>query len=255
MNEQTTDQIIEVKPVDTQGIAKEEAKVLKIAAIASEVTISTQNQYEDGADMLKAIKAKAKQLDTSRKAITIPIDQAKKAVMDLFRRPLEMLADAEKTIKTAMISFTNEQERIRQEEQTKLEAKAEADRKKKEEQERAWREKEEAKRAEADKLESEGNVEEARKAREQADKAADKAEERSFESDNVVAPVAAQNVDKVAGVSYREDWYAEVVDFTVLKDDFKVADMTKLNKLAKAVKNTMDVPGVVFKSRKILASR
>jgi len=70
-----------------------------------------------------------------------------------------------------------------------------------------------------------------------------------------VAPIAAPKVDKVAGVSYRDEWFADVVDFALLPDTYKLPDTAKLNKMAKATKGSVPIPGVVFKSKKIMAAR
>jgi hypothetical protein len=93
--------------------------------------------FEIAADELKGIKAKAAALDEQRKAITGPLDAAKKAVMDLFRGPLDALGQAENILKGKMLGYQQEQqrkadaarleaERIAREQRLKLEAEARA---------------------------------------------------------------------------------------------------------------------------------
>lgn len=247
--------IIEVKPVKTEGIEKAAAAIDECLERVVQVDVVSQDTYEKAATFLKEIKEKAKTIELERKKITGPIDAAKAAVQALFKRPQEVLAEAERVLKDKMLAYTEAQEKKRREEQERLERIAAEDRRKKEEQERAWREKEEAKRREAEKLAAEGKADEARKAQEDADKAAAKADERAFESQNIAAPIAAPKVDKVAGVSCRDEWFAEVTDFAALPDEYKLPDLVKLNKQAKATKDSVKVPGVVFKSKKVLASR
>jgi hypothetical protein len=248
-------EIIKVDPIDPKEVDGYLEKALEGEKLALSIKIEDQISYGKAAEFLSEIKGKYKELEVERKKITVPLDNAKKAVQALFNRPKEVLESIEGIIKNKMIEYAEGQERKRQEEQARLDRIAEQERKKKEEQERAWREKEEAARREAARLEAEGKAEEARKAQEAADKAAAKAEERSQAADDVFAPIAAPKVEKVAGVSYRENWTAEVVDFSLLPDVYKLPDMVKLNKQAKATKNSVPIPGVVFKMEKILASK
>jgi hypothetical protein len=248
-------ELIKVDPIDPKKIDLELEQALKEEELSRALVVNDQASLERAAAFLSEIKARAKDLESERKKITIPLDNAKKAVQALFSRPKEVLESIEGIIKGKMIEYAEGQERKRQEEQARLDRIAAQERKKKEDQERAWREKEEAARKEAARLEAEGKAEEARKAQEVADKAAAKAEERSQAADDVFAPIAAPKVEKVAGVSYRENWTAEVVDFSLLPDVYKLPDMVKLNKQAKATKNSVPIPGVVFKMEKILASK
>lgn len=246
--------VIEVKPIKPEEIEKQGVAIAKSLAFAGQLTIKSQQTYEKAADFLKEIKAKAKELEGERKKITGPIDIAKAAVQALFRKPQVMLEEAEAEVKRKMTLYEQEQEEIRRKEQDRLDKIAAEERAKKEKQEREWREKEEAKRREAEELERAGKAEEARKAREAADKAAAKADDRAFESQNVIAPLAAPKVDKVAGISYREVWYAEVTDFKALPDEYKIANESMINKFATATKGKVPLAGVVFKSKKVLAS-
>lgn len=247
-------QLIKVKPIDPKVVDQYADEAQGLVGTVKDIEIVDQSGYEFAASLLKTIKEKSKLLEDERKKIVGPLDMAKKAVQALFRGPQDVLVSLESGLKSKMIAYAEVQERKRREEQERLQRQAEAERRKKEEQERAWREKEEAKRREAAKLEAEGKEEEARKAREAAEKAAEKADERSFAADQVIAPVAAPKVDKVKGVSYRESWFADVEDFSKLPDDYKLPDTSKLNKVANATKGSIVIPGVVFKSKKILSS-
>lgn len=78
------------------------------------------------------------------------------------------------------------------------------------------------------------------------------------------APVPIVESPKMAGVSMREDWYANVKDKMALiraiaegKASPELVDpnMTKLNGLAKSLKKTMNVPGVEALSRSVTSVR
>lgn len=84
--------------------------------------------YELAGDELTAIKRKASQLDDQRKAITKPLDDAKKAVMDLFRGPVEMLGKAESILKGKMLAFQAEEQRKAAEARVAAERAAQAER-------------------------------------------------------------------------------------------------------------------------------
>ena len=196
--------------------------------------ISNQGDYEVASTVLSEVKNRYKELDTQRKEITKPIDTAKKAVMELFRSPLELLEKAESKIKGLMIGYTNEQERKAREEQARLQrlADAEAAKQKK--------------------------ILDEKIARAEAAGKAEKAELLAQEKENIapiIAPVVAPQIETPKGVSYRDNWTAEVIDINLIPREYLVVNMQALNAVAKSTKGTLTIPGVKFISTKILASR
>lgn len=197
--------------------------------VAKDFTIATAAEYSDAATQLKDIKAKAKELEDTRKGITGPMDEAKKRVMDFFRRPLQCLVDAEKTIKDGMIAFDKEQDRLRKAEEARL---AEEARKEQERLDKTAEKK-------AEKAEAKGN------------------EEKAAEIRNgvpvVTAPVLADTKPKVTGITRRSTWSGEVVDKMELikavaegRAPATLLDVntTVLNQMARALKSEMAYPGV-----------
>lgn len=238
----TTDTLIEVAPINTKQANEYNAKALELTTQAKQLTIKSQPDLERAADLRKTIKDMGKNLEEARKKITSPLDVARKAVMDLFRGPAEALASAEITLNKAITTYTSEQERLRLEAEVKLRRQAEAEEKRKREalEERA------RKAAEAGKAE---------KAEELLQKAAEV---------QVVAPTLAPTIQKVAGLSFRENWFAEVVDFMALVKavaegkapmNFIMPNSTVLNSQARATKDSMIVPGVKFFMEKIPVGR
>lgn len=264
--------LIEIEPIKTNSANEYVEKSGQITVKVNQLKIKDQETYESAASLLTTIKAMAKSLDESRKKITNPLDVAKKAVMDLFRSPADQLALMESEVKDRMIGYQNEQEKIRREKEEKLRKEAEAEERRqreiKEKQEREWREKEEKARKEREAAEREAAKAKSEKARKEAEeraakaeaeqmKAARMAEERRIEaaSVQVVAPIVAPTVSKVAGVSTRKDWKARVVNPDLIPRDYLMVDESKLNKVAAATKGSLSIPGVQMYAVDVMASR
>jgi len=60
------------------------------------------------------------------------------------------------------------------------------------------------------------------------------------------APLPPPPPVKFNGVAERKKWYAEVVDFAALPDEYKLPNMAMLNAVAVSKKDTAAVPGVKF---------
>ena len=215
---------------------EEQKKTADVPALCkkADLVISNQAEYDKATDILKEIKTRIKELDTQRKDITNPIDKAKKAVMDLFKPPIELLEKAEAKIKALVLDYNNKKEKEAKEEQEKLQKKA--DKKAEEEKKKID--------AKIEKAKASGNLE--------------KVEELEQKKEEIVpidVPVISAKVDTPTGVSFREIWKAEVIDFKILPDEWKLPNQTALDKMASATKGTVPIPGVKFKSEKVVASR
>jgi hypothetical protein len=215
---------------------QEQKKTSDVPALCqkAELTISNQGDYEIASTILSEVKSRYKELDSQRKEITKPIDTAKKAVMDLFKTPLELLEKAESKIKGLMIGYTNEQERKAREGQARLQKLAD--------QEAAKQKK----------------ILDEKIARAEASGKTEKAEELQMQKETItpiVAPVITPQIETPKGVSYREQWSAEVIDINLVPREWLIANLPALNKTAQATKGTLTIPGVKFISTKILASR
>lgn len=197
-----------------------------ILETARSFVIDSPIMYEMAGDELKTIKAKTKELEERRKAITGPMDKAKKEVMDLFRKPLEALEQAESAIKKTMLSYTTEQRRIAEEAQRKAD---------------------QAARAERERMEQQAK---------DAEQSGDVATAMALQSASTM--VVAQTIDtqpaKVSGISTTKRWSAEVTDKVAylkyllenpeLIDDRIDINMKPLNQMAVALKENFSVPGV-----------
>lgn len=194
--------------------------------------------YTLAGEELQGIKSRATKLEDQRKAITKPMDDAKKAVMDLFRGPLELLGQAEAALKGKMLAYSQEQVRKAAEERRKAEEAAAAER---------------ARLAtEAAKLEAEGKTGEAAVQRQVADMV-------------VAQPSAVAAPVKVAGVKTTTTVDFEVVDLHRLvmhaaEHPEVVAllqvDSVKLRAYVRGLGMATKLPGVrVFEKQGIAAAR
>lgn len=220
--------------IDTNEAQKQTSDVASLCKKGTILVIINQDQYEKAASVLTEIKSRYKELEKQRKEITVPLDNAKKQVMDLFREPLEQLKSAEDTIKRTMIGYTDEQERLAREEQKRLQELADKE------------------------LERQKKLIEAKIERAKASGKEEKVETLEMEKEMiapVVAPVVVPKIDTPKGVSYRDKYTAEVIDFKLLPDEYKLPNQSALDKVAQATKGTISIPGVKIKSEKILASR
>jgi len=134
------------------------------------------------------------------------------------------LDNIERNIKTAILDFDREQEKIRQEEQRKAEEKA---------------------RKERERLE--------KKATEMKTEA--KQEEYQERAASVVAEVVEEKSEKVDGESYQTVWKFTVIDKDKVPDQYKIVDEVMVGKIVKATKGAMDIPGIKIYAEKILKVR
>lgn len=238
------------------------AQTDEFAALAQTYRVTTPVQYSDAGEQLKQIKGAMKRLDDLRKGMTRPLDAAKKAIMDFFRGPEEKLTRAESGIKRAMIAFSDEQERIRREEQRKAEETARKERERIEAQareaERKAQEKAAADRRAADEAAAAGRAAEAAKLRAAAvateEKAAAKAEALAVQASTVVAPVIHREPPRVSGINTREVWKFEVTDPAAVPREYLSVDESKIRRVVGALKGDTKIAGVRVYSERALAS-
>lgn len=256
-------------PNDKQVIEQETKGLLDVARAYSKIE-SAQVYNMANAD-LTAIKTRMTALTEQRMTITRPMDAAKKAVMNLFAPAIAHLEEAERIIKHGMTGFITAQERARR-------AEEERQRRLAEEQERAARaeaariaraQEEEAarKRAEAEALAEQAKnaaPEEAAQIEAQAQELAAQAEQAQASAEEVrvaaatappPAPIVLPEVSKGAGVSTREVWDFEIVDFAALPDEYKAPNEKLLRSFAQNTKGKVLLPGVKFTSSVHLAKR
>lgn len=233
-----------------------------LLTVCTSYKVANATDYEVAGLELKRVKDAQKKLDELRKNMTRPLDAAKKAIMDFFRGPEDKLARAEAGIKRAMVTYQDEQERIRREEQRKLEEAARRERERLEAQareaERKAQEKAAAERRAAEEAAAAGRAEEAAKLAARAAateaKAAEKVEAIETRAAAVVAPIIQREPPKVAGVATREVWKFAIENPALVPREYCVVDEAKIRKVVGALKGDTNIPGVrVYSERQIAA--
>lgn len=224
--------VIEVKPIETKEIKEMTTNAEQTLTTCQNLKIKGQEEYSYAGECLKQIKSKMTNLEDKRKEITRPLDVAKKAVMDLFRKPLDMLSEAERIIKKGLLTYQQEQETLRREQEKKLteQARKEEERKRKALEERAR------------KAEEKGNLEKAEELREK--------KEEVF----VPAPVVPNQVEKIRGVTTKKIWKFRIVDANLIPREYLIPNEKMLGDIARATKDTLKIPGIGFYSEEVIAS-
>lgn len=228
------------------------AEVTTLQAFAASYPVATPAQFEAGAEDLKRVKAAQKRLEDTRTGITGPMNAALKKVNDFFRSPADLLARAEKTIKGSLGRYTEEQERIRREEQRRADEAAAAERRKAEAAAAEERRKAEEQAAElrrkAEAAAAAGRAAEAAKFAERAEAKVEKADIKAAaleqKAATVVAPVIQREPPKVANIAARQVWKFEVTDPASVPREFLSVDEARIRKVVQALKGDAKIAGV-----------
>ena len=225
-------------------------------------TITTTEQFSQAGEMLKAVKGALKQIETQRVEITGPINESLRKINAQAKAAAEPFVKAENAIKGAMVAYQDEQERLRREEQRRVEEAARKERERlaalQREEERTAREKAVALRREAEAAAAAGRAAEAAKLAARAvsteERSAAKVEDLHLREAMVVAPVIDREPPKVAGVATREVWKFEITDPARVPDQYKVVDEARVRKVVQALKADANIPGVRVYSERQLAA-
>jgi len=199
-------------------------------ALAQCFTIVSNDGYIKAGEILKTIKGRYQEIETKRKEMTAPLDETKRRIMDFFRQPLERLSGAERLIKGAMVGFTQEQERIRQEEEQRIQALA------REEQERL------------DKLAMEGI------AQAQKEGNLEKAAKILDSVVQVAVPIVQSEKPKVPGIKTITRWRYKVIDEALIPREYLIPNEKLLADMAITTKGAIKIPGVEFYSESTVSS-
>jgi len=210
-----------------------EKRTQALTTQANSIAISNQKQYETANEFLRAVKGLQKEIHSTFDPIVEAAHRTHKEATSKRKEHLDPVIGAEGIVKDKMIAYDDKMEAIRIEEQRKIDAKA--------------REEEERKRKElasrAEKWAAKGKIAKAEELQEQAEEV------------EVVAPVIAPKVEKVAGVIYSKTYSVDTADINQVPREYLLINFPALNKRAQASKGMAKVTGVTFKCTKKLASR
>lgn len=212
-----------LRSLEVQHLTGDTGKLLELY---QDYEVETQADYLAGANDLKAIKAMQKKIEEERKAITGPMDASKKAVMDFFRPFTAKLGSAEVVIKSRLL---------------------------------AWKEIEDRKVREAQRLENERAEKAAAKLRKEAEVAEAKGKTARSEileerAEVVQAAPLAPAAPKVEGISTRTVWRFEVTHPNMVPDKYLLIDEKKIGGVVRALKGDTDIPGVRVYSEQVMAA-
>ena len=197
-----------------------------LAARARALTIRSPNDYEEAAGWLKSIKGFLNVIETARLKVTKPLNEALRARNAEAKEASQPLLEAETKIKRSMIAYSDEQDRIRKEEQRRLDEAAEKERQRLDEI--------------AQRAAAKGQD---KKAENFADRAA-----------AVQAPVVQTAAPKVGGISIPKVWTFEITDEDLIPREYLVIDEVRIRKVVTALKGDTKIPGVrVFEQKRIAA--
>lgn len=199
-------------------------------ALAQSFRIVSNDGYITAAEILKSIKGRYQEIEAKRKEMTLPLDEAKRRVMDFFRQPLQQLSSAEGQIKGAMVGFTQEQERVRRQEEQRIQALA------REEQERLDRLATEK----ISQAQQEGNLDEAEKILDAVVQ--------------VAVPIVVSEKPKVEGIKTVTRWSYKIIDETLIPREYLMPCEKVLAHIAITTKGTIKIPGVEFYSDSTVTS-
>lgn len=212
--------------------------------IAKTFIIDSPAMLEEAGNELRNIVGAKKKLNDQRLSITRPIDEAKTKVMDLFRKPIELLEEAEALLKRSISNFQQEQERIRREEQRKADEAAAAERKRIAEEAAALeRQGQEA-------LQS-GTPE----AIERAQEVIAQAEDLRTRQQMTVAPIVDSAPTKVSGISSRQNWKFEITDASLIPREYLMPDEKKISGVVKAMKDATNISGIRAYPESVVSAR
>jgi len=204
---------------------------------AETLEITTPDEYLATGVALREVKSRAKEIEEEKRLILRPLDEARRQIMALFRPAEDNLVQAERLLKAGMLDWTQGQERLRQQEQARLQ---------------------EIARKEADRLAAEA---ERAAAKGQDERAAvlQKAAASASASAPVVAPPPG-----APGTSIRQTWRAVIIDKLALikavaasevSPDTLEPNMVILNQMVREVKGAISLPGVQAVAEETVVSR
>jgi hypothetical protein len=192
------------------------ARAQSALAFIESFAVDSNETYELAADELKAIKARAKSLEDQRTGITGPINAALRGINALFKSPCDLLERAEGILKTKMLAWQREQERVAAEVRRQAEEAAAAERRRLEQEAAARQREADAQARAAAEAAAAGDAQAASIATANAQRAAAEAQSAATTAQVVVAAVVPIAAPKAKGIS------------TSTKVDFEIVSLRDL---------------------------
>jgi len=215
----------------TPEVERSTEKALMVLDTVTAITITTIDDYQFAQMVMKEVKDRIKELIETRMEQTRPLDISKSKTIAFFASPLEKLEMAKAYLNRIMVAFTENQERIRRDEERRLQEEA-------------------RKRAEEDALTQALEAE---------------AAGETFEAEEIIKEIyvppvkVASSIPKSKESHIRETWSAELISLKDLVEGIVAgnaplmavtANMTFLNEQARSYKQAMSIAGCRAVSKK-----
>lgn len=234
----------------------------RLRSFANGLVIKSADAYQRAAAELKNIKGSIAEIETARTKITIPMNASLDEVNAQAKAAKAPFLADELIIKRAMVAYSDEQDRIRDEEQRRANEAAAKERRRlqaiADEATRKANEEAAQKRRDAEAAAAAGRQAEADRLRASAARVEEKAAEKTELFENraaqVVAPIATQAAPKVAGVSIPLVWDFEVTDAKAVPREYCDVNESRIRKVVQAMQGNTNIAGVrVFQKKRIAA--
>lgn len=209
----TTTETITYSTADALALTSTAQRELTIAAA---VVIDSDDMMQLAGEDLRRIKGLQKDVEAKRTSIVAPLNAAVRAINDLFRAPAAYLADAESKLKSSMLTYSTEQERLARLARQEAERLGRIERERLELEARQQREAAAAAAAEAQAAAAAGDHAAAIAAQEAADQARELADANEATANVVTITPTVQAASKVSGISSRATYGAQVTDLMEL---------------------------------------
>ncbi len=213
--------------LSTDEVRKLEDTAMTMYENTRTLEITKQGEYENEGLRLQIIKKQYKEIESKRKELIKPFQDATKRLNEFFKNPLNLLKEAEDSIKKAMLKYQRKIEEERIKEQKKLDEIAERERKKLEKRAEKYREK--------------GNEE----------KANELFEEATFVPHHKIVKMP----EKIEGIQTRDNWKFRIIDVNKLPREYMIPDEKRLGEIARAGKGLVKIEGVEFYNEPVIASK
>jgi len=207
--------LVKVDPLADLEVGALVIEAEKILSYAKTRQVTTTEQAKNANDDLSIISGIKKRMDTCRKQYLDPINAIKDQLINTFKDIMSPILEADKITRDKMLSYDQEQRRIRAEQERINTLRLEAAQKE---------------------MELNGELSE------------------SVNLVDVIEPAKRVSTD-MGTSSVRDNWKYRVVDFALLSDEYKIEDSSMLNAVAKKHHDTKKVPGIEFYNEPIIAVR
>lgn len=258
----------EIAVAEDRALATVEEQVAQAVATAEALEVRTPDQATLATEALGRIAKQKRDAERERKELTGPLNDHIKLINGKFKDAVAPLAAADKVIRERLGAYQDEVERLRREEEARLEAerqereaKARAER---ERQEREAREKREQAEREAREAAAKAKADQDAEAARLADEAKAKADEArtaeqavaalpTFELPKAVVPEAPALRSASGSVATRKRWTHEIVDESRIPRQYMKVDEQAIRQAIRD--GAREIPGVKIEQASELAVR